>query len=174
MIFGTRNSDRDRDVQAIVDRLLSAAWQDLITFEDFSTCAGGKDIRRRYRHYLEAALKLAQRDHNAVFENVKNIGYVRLPNSKVITFCKKSTQAVGRMATRKSKTITAIASGSNDIPNSAKLTMYATQGKLGVIAEITKERNKVSVHDDSNKPPPLAETAHMLLEHIGARKRAAV
>jgi hypothetical protein len=164
-------TDRSDEVGELLKLLLETPTKEVVTFESMATRMGYKDVRQRYRHVLERAIRLAQNEHNAVFENVHNVGYRRMPSANVAPFCKKSTQQVGRLARRRSRTITAIVKGTNEMSNDTKLDCLRTQGKLGVIAYLASKKVQPAIEPGSNRPPPVAETAHMLLEYIGANRR---
>lgn len=159
---------RTDDILSIIDLLITTPRSEVVTFEMASNRIG-KDVRVRYRHILERAIRLAEREHQAVFENIRNIGYVRMVNGKVEPFCKKSTQQVRSLSKRRSKTIGAFIAGSNDLPNASKIACLVTQGKLGVIAHLCRESIRPNLPNNSDKPPSVSETSRMLLEHIGAK-----
>ncbi|MCX7619204.1 hypothetical protein, partial [Tepidiforma sp.] len=90
---------RSADVAALLDRLLAVPVGARVTWGDLSDTLG-RDASAR-RHLVYAAMRIALREHGAVFASIRDVGYQRLePKLAVREIGYVSRRGIARRARR--------------------------------------------------------------------------
>jgi hypothetical protein len=95
-------------------------------------------VSRGYRHLVDGALKVIEKSHGALFENVRGIGYKRMEATRLPTIGERARQAIGRKARVAARRLVNGTSRANDLDRHTQMRITQELGVLGVLREMAK------------------------------------
>lgn len=150
------------DALALADMLVATPVGETATLAAMSQHIG-RDVSR-CRHVLYTAIRIAQREHGAVFTSVRGSGYRRLSAERVAeTVGTHARATIRRRARRARAALMAATSQANDLPD--KVQARATQeiSALGLLEYLAQDSTVRAAPAPEAKPEPVAITARRLL-----------
>lgn len=123
-----RAAIRDR----LIDELLAVSVEGTITHAQIATIIGARTTSPdAIKH---AAFARAANEHGAVFENIRGVGYRRIPASAIPRIGHSARQSIRNKARKSSrKIVSAMAANSNSMTNDDRLKAHAEVSVLGII-----------------------------------------
>jgi len=155
------------DTAAIVDLFVRASVGSTVTYADM-TAAIGRSIAER-RHLIPNAMRIAARDHGAIFGSVRAVGYKRLPAEDAHLLGGHTRRRIRNSAKRIVAAIVSAVERANDMPDGAKRRAYAEVNAMSLIRHIAADKQVSSASSDA-KPEPVGIVMRRFAEQIGAIK----
>lgn len=174
------NSQDRFNIELLVEQLLDAEDGELVTFSRLSALTG-LDIQFEHRSLLQRALEIVLDEHKTVYENVRNVGYVRMSDPEVI----KSLKAIRHVRKTTEREIKKLSTTNFEAlddavkpRHNAKFAWLIAVGNISNERAVQKLENKISDEiskiniqeivaklflgtvdlDDETKPPKSGET----------------
>jgi hypothetical protein len=153
------------DTAAIVALLTAASVGATVTYEQMSHAIGRPIGDRRY--LLPAAIRIAARDHGAIFGTVRKIGYQRLPATDAHILGAHTRRRIRSSAKRAAEAIVSAVERANDLPDGAKRMAYAEVNSMSLIRHLATDK-QVSAAPSEAKAEPIAIVMRRFALAIGA------
>lgn len=93
------NPKQTKNIEALCETLLTLSADETSSYRELARAIGETSITSG-RYELRRAIKLAETRAGAFFENVKGVGYRRLPTSEVPNACKRTNKGIRGRARR--------------------------------------------------------------------------
>ena len=155
------------DVRALADFLASIPIGEAATYDALAATIS-RDILA-HRHLLYSAIKVVQREHNALFVTVRGVGCKRISAgtaSEVVGIHARSR--IRSTSRRGLRAINAAIRSSNSESPEVQRRLSAEANALGLIEVIARDNNVKPAATADSKPMPVAEAAKQFLARIGA------
>ena len=155
------------DVRALVEFLAGVPIDEVATYADISAVIG-RDVRLN-RAQLYSAIKIVQRENNAIFATVHGYGYKRLSTMEASRIVGPHARSRIRATSRRGlRAIHAAFRADNGESPEVQRKLSAEANALGLIEQIARDSNVKPAPAASTKPVPVAEAAKEFLARIGA------
>lgn len=122
------------DVRLLTERLLGVAVGARVTYADLSAIIG--QPVHGATPALQAALRRALKSGNAVFENVRGVGYQRLADVEIVAASERDVRAIRRKAKRSAQRLTRVQDFAN-LPQDRKIEHNTRLSILSAVAQQT-------------------------------------
>lgn len=155
-------------VRRLADRFKLARPDDLVTYDDLSM-AIGQDVLA-VRHYIYAAMELANREVGATFKTVHKQGYQRLRTDELTAIGQSIRKKVRRQTRRGNKQINAALRHANDVTPEQHRAILREQSVLGLLEDVARDKSLPQMENEVQPLTP-AQTARQFLERMGVVKR---
>jgi hypothetical protein len=135
MAFATKAATQE--TRAVADLLIATSISAIVTYPQLSVVVG-KDIQR-HRYLLARGLVLASREAGAVFQNLRGVGYQRLPSAEVHRLGAHARQRIRRTTRRASAAIGVTLEKAN-LDNDALLKALREMSALDLLRHLAADR----------------------------------
>ena len=153
----------DLEIPIIINMMAELSVGEILRYEAIDQ-ALGRNCRLKDRQKLLAAKKRAARDHYVILETVTKVGYRRLPSDELSSVTRAAHRAIRNKASNGVRLATLGLESANDISPDEHKKVLSDISNLGLIVQLSKERNRPTVTDD--KPIPYALVAEQFLARM--------
>lgn len=158
-------TDLSQDTAALVECLAETPVGQVCTWGALDARLGRK-VRNGKFYVLQSALRVALRDHGAIFVSVRGEGYKRLRLEEAHLLGARARQHVRRSAKRTSKALRHATARANDMPDDAARKVYREIGVLGLIAHVASDKAQVPAADGQPTQQSVATVARQFLDGL--------
>ena len=146
------------DTKLLYDELIASKAGDVVTYQQL-----GKAVSRVVTGgdpYLQSALHRAFKNDDAVFDNVRSVGYRRLTDAEIVKLSTKDTDTIRRRSRRAGEKLTKVVDFSalplqQRIEHNARLSIFSAIAAMTKPSSVKKIETHAAVVD---KQLALAET----------------
>lgn len=158
----------DTEVKILAEVMMETPIGAIVTYESMSKKIG-RDVRIKDRHKILLAKQAALNDVGAAFETIHRIGYRRLPGNELTKIGQSASASIRKKGKKAIKTMVKSLASANDVAPEVFRKMLSQQSALGLIVELSRERNLPLMREEATAPLPYAVTAKMFLDAVNAR-----
>jgi len=129
-----------------------------VTYDELSK-AIGRDVRKFASGSIQTTLKTMLAEHNMVFGNEKNVGYVRIANDTVVNsvndYDARQTQRISKRSLQKLSTV-----NFGELSEDGKKKHIVASSRMGAIAMFSQKSavKKIESHIKDSSHLPIGET----------------
>jgi hypothetical protein len=162
-------SNNHAAIRRLVDALVACPVGETVTYTELSR-ALGSPVQERF-YLVLAAMRRANEETGANFVNIRTVGYQRQPPALAHIIGATARAKGRRVFKRASRAIDNTLKKANDVSEADRLKAYREQALLGLLRQMTRDRELPPVASDK-PPPPIGATVRtsikLLREHLTA------